>query len=113
LSIEGGQIPSIGGEEGLLVYPLGSKGVTTPSVPFSHIQSSAVSPPGFLNIDWRSGFADSNPSSLRGIARSSGAIWSGLVTIWPNWGFFAYPPEKVYSRHYPVVADGADGVSPR
>ena len=22
-------------------------------------------------------------------------------------GFFAYPPEKVYSRHYPVVTDGA------
>ncbi len=28
-------------------------------------------------------------------------------------GFFAYPPEKVYSRHYPVVTDGAEGVSPR
>jgi hypothetical protein len=28
-------------------------------------------------------------------------------------GFFAYPPEKVYSRHYLVVIDGAEGVSPR
>ena len=28
-------------------------------------------------------------------------------------GFFAYPPEKVYSRHYSVVADGAEGVSLR
>jgi hypothetical protein len=28
-------------------------------------------------------------------------------------GFFAYPPEKVYSRHYPVVTDGAEGVSAR
>ena len=27
----------------------------------SHIQSPAVPPPGFLNTDWRSGFADSNP----------------------------------------------------
>jgi hypothetical protein len=27
-------------------------------------------------------------------------------------GFFAYPLEKVYSRHYPVVTDGAEGVSP-
>jgi len=27
----------------------------------SPIQSSAVPPPGFLNTDWRSGFADSNP----------------------------------------------------
>jgi hypothetical protein len=34
LSIEGGRRPSIGGEEVLLVYPLGSKGFTTPSVPF-------------------------------------------------------------------------------
>jgi hypothetical protein len=30
-----------------------------------------------------------------------------------NVGFFAYPPEKVYSRHDPVVTDGAEGVSPR
>jgi hypothetical protein len=30
-----------------------------------------------------------------------------------NLGFFAYPPEKVYSRHYLVVIDGAEGVSPR
>jgi hypothetical protein len=28
-------------------------------------------------------------------------------------GFFAYPPEKVYSRHYPVGTDGAEGVSPQ
>ena len=28
-------------------------------------------------------------------------------------GFFAYPPEKVYSRPYPVVAAGAGGVGPR
>jgi hypothetical protein len=28
-------------------------------------------------------------------------------------GFFAYPPEKVYSRHDPVVTDGVEGVSPR
>jgi hypothetical protein len=28
-------------------------------------------------------------------------------------GFFAYPPEKVYSGHYPVVADGVEGISPR
>jgi hypothetical protein len=28
-------------------------------------------------------------------------------------GFFAYPPEKVYSRRYPVGTDGAEGVSPR
>ena len=28
-------------------------------------------------------------------------------------GVFAYPPEKVYSRHYPVVTDGAEGVSAR
>src|SRR5208337_3120699 len=27
-------------------------------------RGSAVPPPGFLNIDWRSGFADSNPSWL-------------------------------------------------
>jgi len=27
--------------------------------------------------------------------------------------FFAYPPEKVYSRHDPVVTDGAEDVSPR
>jgi hypothetical protein len=26
-------------------------------------------------------------------------------------GFFAYPPERVYSRNYPVVTDGAEGVS--
>jgi 3',5'-cyclic AMP phosphodiesterase CpdA len=31
----------------------------------------------------------------------------------PSKGFFAYPPEKVYSRHHPVVTDGAEGVSPR
>jgi len=28
-------------------------------------------------------------------------------------GFFAYPPETVYSRHYPVVTDDAEGVLPR
>jgi hypothetical protein len=28
-------------------------------------------------------------------------------------GFFAYPPEMVYSRDGPVVPDGAEGVSPR
>ena len=27
----------------------------------THSQPAAVSPPGFLNVDWRSGFADSNP----------------------------------------------------
>jgi hypothetical protein len=30
----------------------------------SHSQGSAVPPPGFLNTDWRSGFADSNPQWL-------------------------------------------------
>jgi hypothetical protein len=28
-------------------------------------------------------------------------------------GFFAYPPETVYSRDYPVLTDGAQSVSPR
>jgi hypothetical protein len=28
-------------------------------------------------------------------------------------GVFAYPPEKVYSRPYPVVADGEVAVSVR
>jgi hypothetical protein len=28
-------------------------------------------------------------------------------------GFFAYPPEKVYSRHYPVLTDGGEDVLPR
>ena len=27
----------------------------------THSQPAAGSPPGFLNVDWRSGFADSNP----------------------------------------------------
>jgi hypothetical protein len=31
---------------------------------FPKSRDSAVVPPGFLNVDWRSGFADSNPSSL-------------------------------------------------
>ena len=35
----------------------------------SPIQSSAVPPPGFLNIDWRSGFADSNPQWLGACCR--------------------------------------------
>ena len=35
----------------------------SPTAPrsISPIQSSAEPPPGFLNTDWRSGFADSNP----------------------------------------------------
>ena len=42
--------------------------------------------------------------------------WTLKVTVIdgkPILGFFAYPPEKVYSRHDPVVTDGAEGVSPR
>jgi hypothetical protein len=31
----------------------------------------------------------------------------------PKEGVFAYPPEKVFSRHYLVVTDGAEGVSAR
>ena len=37
-----------------------------PSRSISHSQGPAGSPPGFLKVDWRSGFADSNPSSLCG-----------------------------------------------
>ena len=33
------------------------------------VEGSAVSPPGFLNTDWRSGFADSNPSWLGSTTR--------------------------------------------
>jgi hypothetical protein len=29
-----------------------------------------VPPPGFLNVDWRSGFADSNPSSFYSVTMS-------------------------------------------
>lgn len=44
---------------------------------------------------------------LRPLSRES------LSPLPARMGIFAYPPEKVYSRHYPVVTDGAEGVSPR
>jgi Phage integrase, N-terminal SAM-like domain len=42
--------------------------MSMPSV--SHIQAYGLAPPGFLNTDWRSGFADSNPSWLGGLQPS-------------------------------------------
>jgi hypothetical protein len=42
--------------------------------------------------------------------------WTDEWAVWAHeqyQGVFAYPPEKVYSRHDPVVTDGAEGVSPR
>jgi hypothetical protein len=30
-----------------------------------------------------------------------------------TYGFFAYPPEKIYCRHDPFVTDGAERISPR
>jgi hypothetical protein len=47
-------------------------------------------------------------------ARSGPRIDTGPGSVSPlGLGFFAYPPEKVYSRHDPVVIDGGEGVSPR
>ena len=45
--------------------------------------------------------------------RSSVIVTTNLPCEEWKEGFFAYPPERVYSRHYPVVTDGAEGVSPR
>jgi hypothetical protein len=39
----------------------------------------------------------------------SGTVW-GVI---PLKGFFAYPPERVYSRPCSVMADGAEDMPPR
>ena len=42
MSVEGGEIPSIGGEESPPVHPLPEKRVTTPSVPFLYKREGRI-----------------------------------------------------------------------
>ena len=54
------------------------------------------------------------PLSVEQMADDTAALLNELKIERADFlGFFAYPPENVYSRHDPVVTDGAEGVSPR